>query len=229
MRPSPRVLALAAAGAAFAVGYPFAAERALQAWGARAVGAGLLTAGAVSLALLHRARDLPTGPRALRAAGLALPALALVTGQAVFLRLVPAAIQLGIAAVFALSLRGDGSLLQEAARRIHPYAPGFIAPYCRKVTAVFAGVFALQGLAVAALAADPPERWALVGGVAVWLPVMGACAVEWLVRKSWFRYYGTGPVDRLLRALLPPENTPQGRRSLEYIRRMRRELGMPPP
>jgi hypothetical protein len=53
-------------------------------------------------------------------------------------------------------------------------------------------------------------------------------AVEFLVRKSWFRYYGNGPVDRLLAALLPPENTWQGRRSKEYVTRMRRELGIEP-
>jgi len=229
MRPPASVLALGALGAAFAVGYPLAAERAIEAWGTRAVGGALLAAGGLSLALLHRARDLPTGPLPLRAGLLALPALAAATGGAVFLRLVPAAIQAALAAVFALSLRGGGSILQEAAWRIHPYAPDFIGPYCRKTTAVFAAIFALQGLAVAALALDPPERWALTSGVGVWVPVAVASLLEWMVRKSWFRYYGDGPVDRLLRALLPPENTRQGRRSLEYIRRMRRELGMPPP
>jgi hypothetical protein len=47
--------------------------------------------------------------------------------------------------------------------------------------------------------------------------------------KAWFRNYGGAPWDRVLRALLPPENTARGRRSLEWIRKKRAELAMPPP
>jgi hypothetical protein len=56
-----------------------------------------------------------------------------------------------------------------------------------------------------------------------------ASVADWLVRKWHFRYYGPGPIDRVLRKLLPPENTEVGRRSLAYIQKMRAELGMPPP
>ena len=78
---------------------------------------------------------------------LLLPALAAATGEALFLRLVPAAIQALIAVLFVVSLRGGGSLFYDAARTLHPYAPDFIAPYCRKSTGVFAGMFALQAIA----------------------------------------------------------------------------------
>ncbi len=61
-------------------------------------------------------------------------------------------------------------------------------------------------------------------------PAWALCTV-WLnfIGERWFRYFGPGPLDQLLRRLIPPENTATGRCSLEYIRRMRAELGMPPP
>jgi hypothetical protein len=59
--------------------------------------------------------------------------------------------------------------------------------------------------------------------------VIAASLADWVVRKWWFRYFGPGPLDQLLKRVLPPENTEAGRRSLEYIRRMRAQLGMPPP
>lgn len=222
-------MALGAAAVGFAVLYPLAAERALAAWGPRAVGAGLCALGLVSLPFAH-GRGPVHVPVALRAALLVLPAVAAVRGQALALRLVPASIQAAVAVVFVLSLRGGGSLFEEVARRIEPHAPDFIGPYCRKATLVFAALFALQGAGVGWLALHPPASgWAFASGVLVWVPVGLGFAVEWAVRKSWFRHYGDGPVDRVLRALLPPEKTPQGRRSLEYVRRKRRELGMPPP
>ncbi len=165
-----------------------------------------------------------------RAALLVLPAAAAVTGDALFLRLVPAAIQALIAALFVVSLRGGGSLFYDAARSLHPYAPDFIAPYCRKSTMVFAGIFALLAVAAGWLAFHPPaSSWGTATGFWIWTPVIAASAVDWVVRKWWFRYFGPGPLDQLLKHVLPPENTAAGRRSLEYIRRMRAELGMPPP
>jgi hypothetical protein len=95
---------------------------------------------------------------------------------------------------------------------------------------VFGALFALEAGGAAGLALRPPATgWAFASSAWLWIPVAIATAVEWVVRKAWFRYYGVGPVDRLLRALLPPEDTTVGRRSLEYVRRMRRELGLPPP
>lgn len=217
-------------GILFAVLYPLAAERALAAWGARAVGSVLAGAGVVSLALLHRVGDLPNAPVSLRAAVLVLPVGAVLTGAPLFLRLVPAAIQAGVVAMFLLSLRGGGSLFLDVARIIEPHAPDFIGPYCRKTTGIFAAIFAFQGVAVGLLAFRPGhEGWAFASGVLVWSPVLAGFAIEWVVRKTWFRNYGDGLLDRCLSALFPAENTPAGRRSAEFIRRRRRELGMPPP
>lgn len=230
MRPPPALVTLTGAGLLVATFYPWLAERLLAAHGVRAVAAGMLALGALSLALWQRLGGAARLPLALHAALLALPALAAASGDALWLRLVPAAIQALIAAFFARSLAGGSSILEQAAKSIHPYAPGFIGPYCRGATLVFAAIFALQGAALAALALRPPAGgWAWSAGLLAWAPVMAASLVEWAVRKSWFRYYSDGPIDRLLRRALPPENTEAGRRSLAYIRKMRAELGMPPP
>lgn len=229
IRPSPKLLLALGLAALAAVAYPAAVDRALGVWGPRAVAGVLLGGGIVSVLVMRRQRGLPGLGVAARAMLLALPALGVASGSELPLHLVPAAIQLAVGAVFLLSLRGGGSILQEAARRMHPYAPDFIGPYCRRVTAVFAAIFALQALALGALALrSTAPGWAAHTSALVWGPIVAASALEWFVRKAIFRYYGEGPVDRLLGALMPPERTALGRRSLEHIQLMRRQLGLPP-
>src|SRR5687768_10679885 len=99
--------------------FPPAAERALAAWGVGPVALALLGLSAASLLVWQRADRRARVPIYQRAALLALPALAVATGDALYLRLVPAAIQLGIAALFLVSLRGGGSLFYDAARALH--------------------------------------------------------------------------------------------------------------
>lgn len=219
-----------------AVCFPLAAAQAIEAFGPRAAGAAVLALGLASLALSGRAeRAEPGGAPAstgrwLRSLPLALPALAVTSGDERFLQLVPAVIEGVLCVVFLASLRGGGSILQQAALVLEPHAPDFIGPYCRKATAAFAALFAVQAVALAALALRAPgPDWAMRSSLLVWLPTLAATALEFLVRKAWFRHYGGAPWDRLLRALLPPENTARGRRSLAYIRQKRAELGMPPP
>jgi uncharacterized membrane protein len=230
IKPPPALVTAVGVGALLATVYPPAAERALAAWGVRGLAVVLLALGLVSLVAWQRAASRAGIPAYQRASVLVLPVLAAVTSDALYLRLVPAAIQALIAALFVVSLRGGGSLFYDAARTLHPYAPEFIAPYCRKSTIVFAGIFAVQGIAAFWLAFDPPASgWGTATGIWIWAPVIAASLVDWVVRKWWFRYFGPGPLDQLLKRVLPPENTEAGRRSLEYIRRMRAQLGMPPP
>jgi uncharacterized membrane protein len=230
IQPPPALVTAVGVGVLMATVFPPVAERALASWGVRPLALALLGVGLVSLVVWQRAASAARVPLHQRALVLGLPVLAAMTRDALWLRLVPAAIQFGIAALFVVSLRGGGSVFYDAARTLHPYAPEFIAPYCRKSTAVFAGVFALQGLGVAWLAFHPPASgWGAASGIWVWTPVAIASLVDWAVRKWWFRYFGPGPLDQLLKRVLPPENTAAGRRSLEYIRRMRADLGMPPP
>jgi uncharacterized membrane protein len=225
-----------------AVAFPLAATWAVDTWGPRAAGALVFAFGLASLALSVRVEHGSSAGAAsegtvlagfgpwLRGLPLALPGLAALSGDVRFLKLVPAAIELVLCAVFLGSLRGGSSILQRAALTLEPFAPDFIGPYCRKATAAFATLFAVQAVALAALAfASPDPDWARNASLLVWAPTLAATALEFIVRKAWFRHYGPGFVDRALRVLLPPESTAQGRRSLDYIRKKRVELGLPPP
>ena len=219
-----------------AVSFPLLAARALAAFGPRPIAAVVLALGLASLALARRAEGdeqaVATAGRArwLRPLPLVLPVAALASGDERFLRLVPAFVEALLCALFLASLRGGGSILQQAALLLEPYAPDFIGPYCRKATAGFALLFAVQTVALGRVAlATPGTDWAMASSLLVWLPTLAFTALEFLVRKAWFRHYGGAPWDRVLRALLPPENTIRGRRSLEWIRQKRAELGLPPP
>jgi len=218
--------------------FPYAVDAALARFGVRSVAGGVLALGLLSLVPLVRGGDatspvgrlLPRFGAGLRALPLALPAWALATGDFRALQLVPAAVEAMLTAVFLASLRGGSSILQQAALTLEPYAPDFIGPYCRKATFAFALLFGSQALALVALTVpEPTPDWSRIASLVIWLPTLAVTACEWALRKAWFRHYGDHPLDRLLRALLPPENTARGRRSLEYIRAKRAELGLPPP
>ena len=229
IKPPPALVTAVGVGALLATIYPPAAERALAAWGVQKLASFLLVMELASL-LAWQLLGTQRVPLYQRVALLVLPALAAYTGDALYLRLIPAAIQTLIAVLFVVSLRSGGSIFYDAARSLHPYAPDFIAPYCRKSTIAFAGIFAALAVAAAVLAFRPPASgWGAATGFWIWTPVIAASLVDWAVRKWWFRYFGPGPLDQLLKRVLPPENTEAGRRSLDYIRRMRAQLGMPPP
>ena len=80
-------------------------------------------------------------------------------------------------------------------------------------------------LLIAALALSGAEgAWGAWTGWGLYALMLALSAVEFLFRKSWFRYYFRGgPFDRLWSRLFPAERTAQGRRSLEAIRRYREE------
>jgi uncharacterized membrane protein len=227
------VLALVGAGMLAALTFPLLAAWAVDAFGVRAAGAAVFGLGLAGVALQRSragAARVPGFGPGLRGLLLALPGLAALSSEVRFLQLVPAAIEALLCAVFVGSLRGGGSILQRAALTLEPYAPDFIAPYCRKATLAFAALFAVQAAALVGLALGAPgPGWAARASLLVWAPTLAATALEFAVRKAWFRHYGDGVVDRVLRRLLPPENTARGRRSLDYIRRRRVELGLPPP
>ena len=73
-----------------------------------------------------------------------------------------------------------------SARRcgLEPNAPDFIGPYCRGVTALWAVVFLLNALGIAALALfAPPAWWRAYTGWIVWLVFGALSLVEFVVRK----------------------------------------------
>jgi uncharacterized membrane protein len=143
--------------------------------------------------------------------------------------LIPAAIHGAISFLFFASLRGGLSLVERAAKMIQPVAPDFIGPYCRRVTVLWGVVMALDAalLAVLALTASA-ETWRAVAGGWIWGWLGAVSAVEFLVRKTYFRnYWYRGPFERVWERLFPADATPMGRRSAAYIRRLRELTNQP--
>jgi uncharacterized membrane protein len=154
-----------------------------------------------------------------------LAGLAVVSGRRLFLMLLPALVYAYLIVAFARSLREPVSLIGRMARVVNPKAPDFIDPYCRKLTMVWCGVFAVNLTLIAAFALTGREgAWTWYAGVFSYLFMGLFQTLEFLVRKIWFRHYGRGPLDRVFARLFPPENTPTGRRSLAYIQKMRARI-----
>jgi uncharacterized membrane protein len=152
-------------------------------------------------------------------------AFAAATASATALAVVPALVHAAVARVLLQSLDDETTLIEKAARMSHPLAPAFIGPYCRVLTAVWAGLFAASAVVTSVLALGGAfaahRAWT---GWAFWLLLGVLSFFEFFWRKAWFRYYGNGPIDRLLERAFPPQNTVRGRRSAQYVRTMREEL-----
>ncbi len=214
---------------------PLVANQAFAHFDVRTVASLFLALGLLGLASSLRRRpqiagiDLGFGA-APQLAFVALAAAAAVTNDRLWLLFLPALVYAFLCWLFASSLGGGSSLIAKLARVVDPKAPAFIEPFCRKSTIVWASLFAVNALVIASLAASGPLRaWKLYSGVGAYL-LLGAWALaEFLIRKLWFRNYTRAWYDRLLAWAFPAENTPEGRRSLAYIREMRRKLGMPEP
>jgi uncharacterized membrane protein len=228
-RPSASALAAFASLAAALLVYPFVLDRALARLGTRPVAASLATLAAATWLLPRRSGpgrrlELPRVP-GFAAAVVALLAAAAVSGEVRLLRLVPAAVQLWLALLCAVSLREPIPMIERVARLLQPRAPDFIRPYCRVLTALWCALFSGSAAAIAALAfAGSPESWQSFSARWLWVLVAAIGAVEYVFRKLWFRYYTGSAVDRAWAALFPAERTERGRRSLEHIRRARAEM-----
>ncbi len=221
------MLGLAFAG--LAVAWPLFAEWMVDRFGVRALAATLLGVSALSVRSARGALPAELALGTFYLAGLfALAALALATGERVFLLLIPAWVCAAVARVFAASLHGGGSVIERVAFMIQPHAPEFIRPYCRRVTVLYGAVFAATAVAIAALALFAPLAWwrAYAGWIA-WLVFVGLFAVEFVVRKAHFRIYDDGPVDLLFERFFPAERTEMGRRANAHKIQMRRSLGRP--
>jgi uncharacterized membrane protein len=221
----PALLGLVGASAIL---YPLLAASALERWQPRSVAWGMLGAAGITLALrrvLERRswRELALGS----AAGLALIGSALLTNDAAPLLLFPALVNLLLAIACGRSLRAERSLIEQLATWMQPYLPSFTRSYCWRATALWTGFFALNAVLIAVLALLSPERWwPLYTSRIYFALVAGISGVEFLVRKLVFRnYVRSNPIDRVLAAIFPAENTERGRRSMAYIDEMRR-LGL---
>lgn len=205
----------------------FASGRLLDAFGVRVLALVLL---ALAAGAARGLRGVDTGGRpsisaAERRLLVGLLAFATATGSAAALALLPAVVHAAVARLLLASLDDELTLIEQGARLSHPLAPLFIGPYCRKLTVVWATAFAMSAGMTAVLALSGAEAmhrawtgwmfWTLLGAFSV---------VEFVWRKAWFRYYGRGPLDRLLARAFPPGNTERGRRSQAYLMSMRAEL-----
>jgi len=218
--PSPigvLALLLGLAGLSFAVVYPWAIDLVLERFGTRAT-AGTLLAVAV-LTLIPRGQG--GGRGRIAAVGfVAILAAATLLDDRRFLRLLPAWVYLGMTVFCVDNARSEESIIEQGVRWIIPEAPLFIRSYCRVLTGLWGGFFLLAAAIIAVLAfAATPERWRAFTSRDVWLAMGAVMAVEFFVRKTWFRYYfRNGPFERFWARLFPAEATARGRRSLEYIR-----------
>jgi uncharacterized membrane protein len=160
-----------------------------------------------------------------RLAPLATLIAAAVTGSDLAIHLLPAAVHAAIACLMFDGARDEVSLIEKAARLSHPWAPAFIGPYCRKLTYVWGAAFAVSAVVTTHLAIEGDSATHLAWtGWEFWSLLGVFSAVEFVWRKSWFRYYSDGPLDRLLARLFPAENTARGQRSQAYLLQARKEL-----
>ena len=154
---------------------------------------------------------------------LAIPLLLLgaaLTGDALWMQLVPTLVYLTLADLFRASLRDGSSMIEMGGKYLVPELPDFVRPYCRKVTAFWAAFFAASAVVIALFAvARETQWWAFFTGQLIYMLMLVISALEFFARKTWFRYYPhMGPFDRLWSKLFPAQNTEQGRRSEAYIR-----------
>ena len=220
---------IGAAFAALALLWPFVEGGLVTQFGVRALAAAFLALTALSIFAARGAlpRDLSLGP--VDTAGfVGLPLAAALVGEHVFLLLIPAWLYAALARIFAASLRAEQSLVERAALRLEPNAPGFIGPYCRRLTSLWAFVFLLNALGIAALALlAPPAWWRAYTGWIVWLVFGAISGVEFAVRKAHFRNYDGGPIDSAFEFFFPADGSEMGRRANAYKGERRRALGRP--
>jgi uncharacterized membrane protein len=212
--------ALAAILASLVIAYPYLLTGALPRFGVSRISVALLLIAALSIVIRSRIPAAPLQWSAAPSVGIpALLAAAAFSGDALYLQLVPSVVYLTLASWFYASLRSGDSIIERVARFMVPEAPDFIRPYCRKVTGLWAIFFTASSLVIACLAISGTQlAWAFFAGKLVYALMIAASLVEFLVRKTWFRYYFHGGwFDRVWQRLFPPENTPEGRRSMQHI------------
>jgi len=202
----------------FFLTYPLIVYFAYTRLEARVLALALLSIYGISVAIRFRSSIAEVRGLLRQHSGLAvLIAIALATGNATVLLFMPVVVSLYLLWTFSASLRSGMSMIERFARIVEDDLPDFTIPYCRKVTIVWCVFLAANASCVLVLAlAAPIEWWALYSGLIAYLLVGAIIVGEFVVHKIWFRYFGNGLFDRVLRRLFPPEHTANGRRSLAY-------------
>jgi len=204
-----------------AFGYPLLGAWAIEQFGTPATSAVLLAVAVAGWGLRSAVEGRPGWLLLQNAGALVLLGLAAATGDRTYLLLFPALINLYLAVIFAGSLATEQSIVERGARILQPYLPPFTVAYCRKLTLFWAAFFVANTGWIGALALGPAEAWRNYTVVAYPLSIGAISAVEFVVRKVWFRYYTEAPFDRLLAAIWPAEANERGRRSQHYVATLR--------
>ena len=121
-----------------------------------------------------------------------------------FLLATPVLVNAILLAGFAGSLRTRTPLVERFARMQVADLSQEEVEYCRQVTLVWSAFFVVNGSAAALLALTAPlSWWALYTGLLAYVLIGLIGATEYVVRKYRFGRYGSTPIDRALRAILP--------------------------
>ena len=116
---------------------------------------------------------------------LLLAALTVLTNSEMLLRLYPAAVNLGMLALFGMSLAFPPSMVERFARLGEPDLPDRAVRYTRRVTQVWCAFFVANGAAAVytALYAGR-DAWALYNGFIAYLLMGALFGGEWLIRRA---------------------------------------------
>jgi uncharacterized membrane protein len=119
----------------------------------------------------------------------------------------PAAINGALLFSFARTLRRGTPMVETFARlQTDDLTPAEVA-YCRTVTGVWSGFFAVNGGVALALALlGSLESWALYNGLVAYLLIAALFTAEFVYRTWRFRRYRGAVTDPLLRRIFPPRS-----------------------
>lgn len=136
---------------------------------------------------------------------LALCAASACSNSRAFMQYLPALVALALLFTFGSTLFRGPSAVETFARLRKPVMSAEEVAYCRRVTQVWVGFFALNGaIALWTALCGSLEAWAFYNGFLSYV-VMGILfAVEFVYRHWRFRRYVGLPTDPLFRRLFPP-------------------------
>lgn len=162
--------------------YPFVVYFGIQRFDPRHLAAFLLAIFALRLAFFSKqASFLQALP--LLAGGSIIAILVIIADNPSFLLYHPVLVNLSGLLVFATSLRWGPPMIERFARMQEPELPDVAVAYCRRVTKVWVGFFAINGsIALATAIHGDIQLWTLYNGLISYLLIGTLFAIEFLVR-----------------------------------------------
>jgi len=104
--------------------------------------------------------------------------------------------------LFHATLTSEAPLIERFARLEFPEMPAELRDYCRKVTWLWIGFFALNMLLCLALALwAPTVLWAFYCSIGIWILVGATMAGEYLWRRHRFSHLGMPTLAQTLRTM----------------------------